>query len=128
MVFNGFFQALPQVVFGAFLPGNDVGMAMDYLGLSATAKWIAAAVAIAALLPIGALMARLLLGFGIGLVWVAILPALMALPLIIAFRVPREMLETVGYGSTQPRAEPGCNQPLDAQTNRRVEFTLLVCR
>lgn len=95
MVFNGFFQALPQVVFGAFLPGNDVGMAMDYLGLSATAKWIAAAVAIAALVPIGALMARLLLGFGVGLVWAAILPALMALPLIIAFRVPREMLEVL---------------------------------
>jgi hypothetical protein len=95
MAFNGFFQALPQVVFGALLPGNDVGMAMDYLGMSATAKWIAAGVAIAALIPIGALMARLLLGFGSGLLWVATLPALMAIPLIIAFRVPREMIEVL---------------------------------
>ena len=34
MAYNGFFQSLPQVVIGAINPQNDVGMAMDYLGLS----------------------------------------------------------------------------------------------
>jgi hypothetical protein len=95
MAFNGFFQALPQFVFGAFVPGNDVGMAMDYFGMSSTAKWIAAAIAIAALVPIGALLARLLLGFEVRLFWSTTLPAVMALPLIVAFRVPREMLEVL---------------------------------
>lgn len=108
MAFNGFFQALPQVVFGAFIPGNDVGMAMDYFRLSATAKWIAASAAIAALVPIGASLARLLLGFAIDpadigsgsrrtgfIALYAGLPAVAAIPLIIAFRVPREMLEVV---------------------------------
>ena len=49
--------------------------------------------------------------------------------------VPREMLETVGYGSTQPRANEACENrqarsqtELSRQTNRRVEFSLLVCR
>jgi hypothetical protein len=30
MAFHGFFESLPQVVVGAILPQNDVGMAMDY--------------------------------------------------------------------------------------------------
>ena len=44
--------------------------------------------------------------------------------------VPRELIETVGYGSTQPRANESCGrqQQLSEQTNRRVEFSLLVCR
>jgi OOP family OmpA-OmpF porin len=44
--------------------------------------------------------------------------------------VPADRIETIGYGSTQPRAEPGCSadMQLSMQTNRRVEFSLLVCR
>ena len=52
MAFHGFFQALPQFVIGALVPGNDVGMAMDYFHMSQTAKWIAASVALAAIVPI----------------------------------------------------------------------------
>jgi outer membrane protein OmpA-like peptidoglycan-associated protein len=50
---------------------------------------------------------------------------------LVTMGVPREMLETVGYGSTQPRANESCEhttQQLSEQTNRRVEFSLLVCR
>lgn len=49
---------------------------------------------------------------------------------LVMMGVPREMIETVGYGSTQPRANESCgrNQTLSEQTNRRVEFSLLVCR
>lgn len=43
--------------------------------------------------------------------------------------VPRDMIDTIGYGSTQPRANEACGrqQQLSEQTNRRVEFSLLVC-
>lgn len=50
---------------------------------------------------------------------------------LVVMGVPREMIETVGYGSTQPRANERCGgrqQELSEQTNRRVEFSLLVCR
>jgi len=44
--------------------------------------------------------------------------------------VPREMIDVIGYGSTNPRANESCgrNQQLSEQTNRRVEFSLHVCR
>lgn len=51
---------------------------------------------------------------------------------LVELGVPREMLETVGFGSTQPRANEACEQrrqeELSRQTNRRVEFSILVCR
>jgi outer membrane protein OmpA-like peptidoglycan-associated protein len=53
---------------------------------------------------------------------------------LVSMGVPREMLETVGYGSTQPRANEACDRAerrqteLSRQTNRRVEFSILVCR
>ena len=54
---------------------------------------------------------------------------------LVEMGVPREMMETVGYGSTQPRANEACESrqarsatELSRQTNRRVEFSILVCR
>lgn len=49
---------------------------------------------------------------------------------LVMMGVPREMIDTMGYGSTQPRANETCgrSQQLSEQTNRRVEFSLLVCR
>ncbi len=49
---------------------------------------------------------------------------------LVTMGVPRELIQTVGHGSTQPRANEACGreQQLSEQTNRRVEFTLLVCR
>ena len=38
MAFHGFFQSLPQVVVGAVLPQNDVGMAFGYLQWADTTK------------------------------------------------------------------------------------------
>lgn len=95
MAYHGFFQALPQVVMGAFIPGNDVGMAMDYFHMSAAAKWIAAFAALVAIAPIAARLARHLLGLTPNLFRIATVPALAAIPLIVAFRVPREMIEVV---------------------------------
>jgi hypothetical protein len=108
MTYNGFLQSLPQVVVGAINPGNDVGMAMDYFGLSALAKTGAALVALAAIPAIGLWLARPLLSLaeepadvaGAGartrfVFQVATLPALVAIVLIIPFRVPRELIEVV---------------------------------
>jgi len=108
MAFNGFFQALPQVVVGAIEPRNDVGMAMDYLRLDSSAKTVAALVALAAIPPIALWLTRLLLSLAEdpahiasarARTWfifhVATVPALMAILPIIPFRIPRDFVEVV---------------------------------
>jgi len=108
MAFNGLFQSLPQVVVGAFEPRNDVGMAMNYLAMSDTAKLIAAVAALAGIALAGLWIARPLLETADDPVRVdgpgrrtrhifnaATLPALLAIPLIILFRIPREIGEVV---------------------------------
>ena len=105
MAYNGFFQS---VVVGAVHPANDVGMAMDYLQLGPTARTAAALVALAAIPPIGLRLTRTLLGFAGDAVSlaggggrsrvvfrVATLPALLAIPAIVLYRVPRELIEVV---------------------------------
>jgi hypothetical protein len=108
MTYSGLLQALPQVVVGALYPGNDVGMAMDYLGLLPWAKTAAALSALLAI-PVIALQltpallaladrpaqiesARARSAFIFG---VATLPALLAILLIVPFRMPREWLEVL---------------------------------
>lgn len=106
MAYCGFFMALPQVVIGALSPASDLGMAMDYFRLGPTAKTAAALVALAAIPPIAFGLARTLLGCAddpacIGdaaarrrFTWrMATLPALIALALIVPFRVPRDWIE-----------------------------------
>lgn len=101
MVFHGCYQALPQFVVGAIFPGNDVGMAMEYLQWSAPTKTVAALLAMAAIVWIAVRLLRPLLtlaaqperiasaGRRSAFVFqVATLPGLLALPLIIAMRVP----------------------------------------
>jgi hypothetical protein len=108
MTYNGFLQSLPQVIIGAMNPRGDVGMAMDYLGLSATAKTAAALVALAAIPPVTLWLRRPLLSLAANpaciasarararfIFEVATLPALTAILLIIPFRVPREWIEVV---------------------------------
>lgn len=108
MAYCGFFMALPQVVIGALSPGSDVGRAMDYFTLGATAKSIAALVALATIPPIARLFTPLLLGLAENasdiasarartrfIFLLATLPALAAIALIIPFRVPRELIEVI---------------------------------
>jgi hypothetical protein len=108
MTYNGFFQSLPQVIIGAISPRSDLGMAMDYLGLGATAKTLAALVSLAAIPPAALWLRRPLLSLAEGpgciispgkrtrfVFRVATLPALTAILLIIPFRVPREFIEVV---------------------------------
>jgi hypothetical protein len=108
MAYNGFFQTLPQAVVGALNPRNDVGMAMDYFGLSATAKTLFAWVALGAMPFAAALLATFLLTLAPSpshiagaraktrfVFLAATLPALAAIALIIPFRVPRHWIEVV---------------------------------
>jgi hypothetical protein len=108
MAYNGFFQTLPQAVVGALNPRNDVGMAMDYFGLSATAKTLFAWLALGAMPFAAAMLAKFLLTLAPSpshiagaraktrfVFLAATLPALAAIALIIPFRVPRHWIEVV---------------------------------
>ena len=108
MTYNGLLQALPQIVVGALNPGNDVGMAMDYLALAPWAKTIAALAALLAIPKIALRLTPSLLGLAdraariasararsAFIFDVATLPALLAILLIIPFRIPRELIEVL---------------------------------
>ncbi len=49
---------------------------------------------------------------------------------LVSMGVPRERIMTIGYGSQMLRANDDCTQAheLSRATNRRVEFSLLICR
>jgi hypothetical protein len=108
MAYCGCFMALPQVVVGALSSGSDVGMAMDFFHLGTTAKVVAALVALALMPPIALWLTRSLLGLAeraeqignarartVFVLRVATVPALIAIALIVPFRVPREVVEVV---------------------------------
>jgi hypothetical protein len=108
MAYYGLIQSLPQVAAGALGPGSDTGLAMDYFAMSATAKAVAALISLAAIAAAGLWLTRPLLGIaqdqaalaGAGrrtrfIFNAATLPALLAIPAIILFRIPREVGEVV---------------------------------
>lgn len=108
VAYCGLFMALPQVVIGALNPGNDVGMAMDYLQLSATVKAVAALVALITMPILALSLSRPLLsladhqnaissaGARTRFVFqIATLPTLIGIALILPFRIPREPIEVV---------------------------------
>lgn len=108
MAFSGVFMALPQAVIGALVPQGDVGMAMAYLGLGPAAKTAVALSALVAM-PLFALwLLRPLLelaedpaqvaGAGARMRFVSLaatLPALLAIALVVPFRMPREWIEVL---------------------------------
>lgn len=123
MAFHGLFQSLPQFVVGAIASGNDVGRAYDYLGIGVIGETLMALLALGAMPVAGILLGRQFLSaawdqrqlgsyccrFGF-LLRIAGLPALAALPIIILYRVPRELIEVAappilvplfGYGWLQ---------------------------
>ena len=130
MAFHGLFQSLPQFVVGAIAGGNDVGRAYDYLGLGGFGETLMALLALAAMPVAGVLLGRQFLAaawdqrqlgsyccrFGF-LLRIAGLPALACLPIIIFYRIPRELIEVLappllvplfGYGWLQIAAfKPG---------------------
>jgi len=108
MAYNGLLQALQQVVVGALHAGSDVGMAMDYLGLGATGKPVAALAALLAIPAVALRLTRALLVLADSPVRlasararsafifnIATLPGVLGILLIIPFRIPREALEVL---------------------------------
>jgi hypothetical protein len=108
MAYNGLLQALQQVVVGALLAGSDVGMAMDYLGLGATGKSLAAFAALLAIPAVALRLTRALLVLAdtparlasararsAFIFNIATLPGVLGILLIIPFRIPREPLEVL---------------------------------
>lgn len=108
MAHCGLLMSLPQVVVGAINPANDVGMAMNYLGFGDVTKVTAALMALAAIPVVALWLRRPLLSLAEEpaaiaqiagrtrfVFQVATLPAVVAILLIIPFRVPRELIEVV---------------------------------
>lgn len=123
MAFHGLFQSLPQFIVGAIVAENDMGRAYDYLGIGPIGEAILALLALAAMPVAGLWLGRQFLRtawegapvanqrtrFGY-LLRMAGFPAFAAIPIIILFRVPRELIEVLappvlvplfGYGWTQ---------------------------
>lgn len=108
MAYQGFFQSLPQVIIGAMNPLNDVGRAMGYLHFSYSMKMLAAGLAIISMALAGVYLASSLVGTtatpdqvnSVGkrfsfVFSAATLPAFLAVPLIVPFRMPRNVVEVV---------------------------------
>jgi hypothetical protein len=105
MAYHGLFQALPQVAFAAAAPGSDSGQALDWFGLVAGAELVVSAAGMVAIVLAGLFMTARFLELGPPMTsgrqrntfvfFAAILPAVLAIPLVILFRVPREWTEVV---------------------------------
>jgi len=108
MAYCGCLMALPQVAVGALSAGSDVGMAMEYLQLGVATKTIVAVVALALIPPVALWLGRRLLGLADDparianararsrfIFQLATSPALVAIALILPFRVPRDWIEVV---------------------------------
>ncbi|HEX7803613.1 MAG TPA: hypothetical protein VF471_12740 [Pseudoxanthomonas sp.] len=107
LAYCGVFMALPQVVVGALSGGSDLGMAMGYFQFGTSAKSIAALLALGVVPLFAREFCKHLLSLatpaqlaGAGarsrfILQIAALPALMAIVLILPFRVPREWLEVL---------------------------------
>jgi hypothetical protein len=109
MAFSGVFMALPQVVIGAVSPRSDLGRAMAFLHLTASDRTAAAAAALILMPLAGWRLTREFLATAAEraqlasarnrmrfIFEVATLPALIAIPVIVLYRIPRELLEVVG--------------------------------
>lgn len=97
MAFQGLFQSLSQSAVGSLIAGNDVGRALAYLGAGPVAKGALLLLAVAAMAVTGRVLARRYpLGDGNRHAAGHLLAVLMlAMLLIIPFRVPREPVEVV---------------------------------
>lgn len=108
LAFHGLFHSLPQFVVGAITPSNDVGQAYDYLALGTPGEVVLALVALIGMAVAGIGLGRLFLraAWDIGqtaavrarfgyLTRIAGLAALVGLPLVVLFRVPREPIEVL---------------------------------
>lgn len=105
MALLGLLEALPQVLIGTVIPQNDVGRAMIYLGFGEAAKVAASVAAMVAMALAAGIVSPLFLTLSPGadtqaprgrartVFRYAVLPAWLAVALIIPFRVPGPLVE-----------------------------------
>jgi hypothetical protein len=91
MAFKGLYQSLTQLALGALLPANDVGRALAYLQIGEAPRLALLACAVAAMGLAGAWLARQSAEDDQETAPTAIL----AVALIIPFRVPRDIIEVM---------------------------------
>ena len=105
MAYNGLFQSLPQFAFAPVAPGSDTGQALDWFALPAPAELAVTVAGIAAIVAAGLMMTARFLELGPAMdggcarsrfvFSLTVLPAIMAIPILILFRVPREWQEVI---------------------------------
>ncbi len=95
MTAQGLFQSLTQFAIGAVLPGNDVGRALAWIGLRDMAKGLILLLALFGMADTGRFLAMQAVDGGQprALLWRVLLPALLAVPVILPFRMPRDWIE-----------------------------------
>ncbi|QNQ09469.1 hypothetical protein [Sphingomonas alpina] len=141
VAFAGLFQSVPQVVVGAILPQNDVGMAMDYLGLDAPLRWAAALLAMAAIIALAFALTRPLLSLApdasrTGTIFrVGTVPAVLGTLIVIPFRLPGSIdqvalvpvaVAIIGMGFIQAGAWRSAPRPPEAPTGQLSPLLLLI--
>ena len=105
MAYNGLFQSLPQFATASANPGSDTGQALDWFGLPASGELAVSVIGIVAIVAAGLFMTARFLESGPPMesagersrfvFLLTVVPAIIAIPVLILFRVPREWLEVV---------------------------------
>ena len=105
MAYHGLFQSLPQIAFAAVSTNSDTGLALDWFALPAAAELAVTALGAVAIIAAGLFMTRRFLELGSPMAtgrarsrfvfFLAVLPAALAVPILILFRIPREWVEVV---------------------------------
>jgi hypothetical protein len=105
MAYHGLFQSLPQFATASANPGNDTGQALDWFALPASGELVVTILGIAAIVAAGLFMTARFLEAGPAMdsgrvrsrfvFFTAILSAILAVPILILFRVPREWVEVI---------------------------------
>lgn len=105
MAYHGLFQSLPQIAFAGVSPNSDTGLALAWFALPAAAEVAVTVLGVIAIIAAGLFMTRRFLELGLStatgrarsrfVFLLAVLPAALAVPILILFRIPREWVEVV---------------------------------
>lgn len=101
LTFHGFMQSLPQIIIGVVSPSTDVGLALDYMGLSLNVKLIISTISAGTVILIARFLSHYIVELAPQmelvnnsrrrikfLILIALLPALLGAILSIPFRLP----------------------------------------
>jgi hypothetical protein len=147
MAYHGLFQSLPQFATASANPGNDTGQALDWFALPASGELVVTILGVAAIVAAGLFMTARFLEAGPAMdsgrarsrfvFSLTTLPAALAVPILVLFRIPREWVEVViptiavpliGLIWVQTNAwrTPVTPRPVTASAGLAVPLTLVV--